>query len=220
VDVKRSSFLAVLAAVVAGAGVAQAAPTTFQIDRAHSEVGFNIRHIFNKVHGRFTDFDGTIVYDPSNLTASTVAVTIRDSSINTANERRDNHLRTQDFFWADKYPTIAFKSSKVTPGPDSSHFQVAGDLTIRGITKPVTLNVEVLGMAPVSLGPNFSSVQAGFVATTTVARKDWEIVWNKQMDQGGMMLGDDVDLVLNIAAQSAAPRPAGGAAAGASKAAH
>lgn len=213
---KRTSFLAVLA-VVAGAGVAQAVPTTLQVDRAHSDVGFNIRHIFNKVHGRFTDFEGTIVYDPANLAASTVAVTIRDSSINTANERRDSHLRTQDFFWADKFPTITFKSTKTIPGTDANHFQVAGDLTMRGITKPVTLNVEVLGMAPVSIGPNFSSVQAGFVATTTVDRKDWEILWNKQLDQGGMMLGDDVELVLNVAAQSVMPKPA--TAAGASKAA-
>jgi polyisoprenoid-binding protein YceI len=210
----------VLAAILAGAGAAQADPTTLQIDRAHSEVGFNIRHIFNKVHGRFTDFNGTIVYDPANLATSTVAVTIRDSSINTANERRDNHLRTGDFFWTEKYPTITFTSTKVIPGADASHFRVAGDLTIRGIAKPATLDVEFLGMGPVSFGGDHSSVQAGFIATTTVNRKEWGIVWNNQMDQGGAVLGDDVELVLNVAAQSALPKPAAGGATGSKAAAH
>jgi polyisoprenoid-binding protein YceI len=202
--VKRFTLLASLALLLT-AFAAQAAPTTFVIDRSHSEVGFNIRHFFNKVHGRFTDFDGTIVYDPQNLAASTVEVTIRDSSINTANDRRDGDLRGESFFWTEKYPLVTFKSTKVIPGADAKHFQVVGDLTMRGITKPVTLETEFLGMGTITMGQR-SGVQAGFVGTTTIDRRNWEILWNQQVDQGGvpgMMLSDDVELVLNVAAREA-----------------
>jgi polyisoprenoid-binding protein YceI len=203
--VKRfASTLAALAlAALPLARAASAEPVTLQIDRAHTEVGFDVRHFFNKVHGRFTDFDGTIVYDPKNLAASSVAVTIRDSSINTANDRRDNHLRTQDFFWVEKYPTITFKSTKVLPGKDDKHFQVQGDLTIRGVTKPVTLDAEFLGMAGTAIGGMDLGTQAGFTATLTIPdRKEYGLVWNKSLDQGGMMLGDDVAITLNVAAFS------------------
>lgn len=196
-----ASILAALTlATISFVRVAAADPISFQIDRAHSDVGFDVRHFFNKVHGKFTEYDGSIVYDPKNLTASTVSVTIRDSSINTNNERRDTHLRTQDFFWQEKYPTITFKSTKVIPGKDDKHFQVAGDLTIRDVTKPVTLDVEYFGMGPVSIGGHAMGTQAGFMATTTVNRKDYGIIWNKTLDDGGVMLGDDVDIVLSIAA--------------------
>ncbi len=188
------------AALLASAAIASAAPHTWTIDRAHSEVGFNVRHFFSKVHGRFEDYSGTITYDEANLPASAVDVTIQDSSINTENDRRDAHLRTQDFFWADKYPTITFKSTKVLPGKDKTHFDVQGNLTIRDVTKPVTLAVEYLGMGPVSLGGHDMGVQGGFTASTTIDRKDYGIVWNKSLDQGGVMLGDDVEIVLNVAA--------------------
>jgi polyisoprenoid-binding protein YceI len=190
-----------LVAMVAGGRPAAAEPMNLQIDRAHSEVGFDIRHFFNKVHGKFTDFDGTIVYDPKNLTASSVAVTIRDTSIFTANDRRDNHLRTEDFFWVEKYPTITFKSTKVIPGKDDKHFQVVGDLTIRGVTKQVTLDTEFLGMGSFGIGGHDMGTQAGFIGTTTIPdRKEYGLVWNKTLDQGGTMLSDDVQLTLNVAA--------------------
>lgn len=186
---------------------AAADPVTLQIDRAHSDVGFDVRHFFNKVHGKFTDYDGTIVYDPKNVTASTVTVTIRDSSINTNNDRRDNHLRTQDFFWVEKYPTITFKSTKVIPGKDDKHFQVMGDLTIRGVTKSVTLDTEFLGMAGAAIGGMDMGTQAGFLATVTIPdRKEYGLIWNKTLDQGGTMLGDDVAITLNVAAFSPAPK--------------
>jgi len=194
-----------LAALAAFAVAATAGPRTYQIDQAHSEVGFDIRHFFAKVHGRFDDYSGTIVFDPANLAASTVEVAIRDSSIDTAHEKRDKHLRSQDFFWVEKYPALTFKSTKVIPGPDSSHFQVAGVLTIRGITKPVTLDVEYLGMGRVAIGGNSLGTQAGFTATTTVNRKDWGIVWNRTLDQGGTLLGDEVAIVLKVAAGSPDP---------------
>ena len=99
--------------LVLTASFASAAPKTFTIDRSHSEVGFNVRHFFSKVHGRFENYTGTLVYDGDNLAASTVEVSIADSSINTQNERRDNHLRSEDFFWTEKHPSLTFKSTKV-----------------------------------------------------------------------------------------------------------
>ena len=208
---KRFFLSAALAtsALLAVALPASAEPRTFVLDKAHTEVGFEIRHFFTKVHGKFTDFSGAIAFDPKDLTASSVQVTIRDSSIFTANEKRDGHLRTSDFFWADKYPTITFASTKVVPGKDPSHFQVAGDLTMRGIAKPVTLEVEFIGMGPVAIGGNSMGLQAGFQATATINRKDWGIVLNKALDQGGMMLGDEVKLVLDVAAFSQDEAPGG-----------
>ena len=195
----RFAALSALALVLT-TGIASAAPKTFTIDRSHSEVGFNVRHFFSKVHGRFENYSGTIVYDEANLVASTVEVTIADTSINTQTERRDNHLRSEDFFWTEKYPTLTFKSTKVVPGKDKTHFNVLGDLTMRGVTKPVTLATEFLGSGEVSVGGSSMGTRAGFIATTTVNRKDYGINWNKVLDNGGAMLGEDVEIVLNIEA--------------------
>jgi polyisoprenoid-binding protein YceI len=193
--------MAVMLASLALASSAPAEPISMKIDRAHSEVGFDIRHFFNKVHGKFTDFDGTVSYDPKNLTTSSVQVTIRDTSIFTANDRRDNHLRTQDFFWVEKYPLITFNSTKIIPGKDDKHFQIVGDLTMRGLTKSVTIETEFLGMGPVAISGNDLGVQAGFIGTLTIPdRKEWGFMWNKTLDQGGTMLSDDVQLTLNVAA--------------------
>jgi len=201
----RFAPFAALAALALATGLATAEPTNFVVDRGHSEVGFNVRHIFNQVHGRFNDWDAAIAYDPKNVANSSVSATIRDSSIFTGNDRRDAHLRTNDFFWADKYPTITFKSTKVVPGKDDKHFAVEGNLTIRDVTKPVTLDTQFLGMGPVSISGRSVGTQAGFIAKTTINRKDYGIVWNRTLDQGGMMLDDDVELVLNIAAMTPPP---------------
>jgi polyisoprenoid-binding protein YceI len=202
----RFGFFAALALTLA-ASVAAAAPRTMTFDKAHSEVGFSIRHFFSKVNGRFERYDGTIVYDDQNLAASTVNVAIQDSSINTQNERRDNHLRSADFFEVDKYPDITFKSSKVVPGKDKSHFKVDGALTMHGVTKPVTLDVEFLGIAAIGMGGNSMGTRAGFAATTTISRKDFGIVWNKTLDNGSVMLGDDVTITLNVEAVEKQPQP-------------
>ena len=208
------SLAAALAVLVLGAvGIAAADPVKLQIDRDHSEVGFDVRHFFNKVHGRFNDFSGSISYDPKDVAASSVEVTIRDSSIFTSNGRRDGHLRTEDFFWVEKYPAITFKSTKVAPGKDDKHFQVTGDFTLRGVTKPVTIDVEFLGMSTPASGGMAFGTQAGFVGTLTIPdRKEYGLVWNRALDQGGVMLGDDVAITLNIAASAPAPGGPTGAA--------
>lgn len=200
-----------VAALLAVAGAAAAAPQKLDIDRSHSEVGFNIRHFFTKVHGSFSDFDGTIVYDPENLTASSVEVTIRDSSIFTGNARRDGHLRSDEFFWTEKYPHITFKSTKIIPGKDPKKFQVAGDLTIRDVTKPVVLDAELHGIGAFASGGRDMGVRAGFEARTTIDRKDYGIVWNRALDQGGAMLADDVEIVLSIEAVGKTEAAAAGA---------
>ena len=195
----RITLLAALVAI----GVATAASAEvkeFMIDRSHTEVGFSIRHYFTKVRGEFTDFSGVIRYDAENVANSTVEVTVKDTSIFTGNENRDKHLRTEDFFWVEKHPTITFKSTKVTPGADKSKFQVAGDLTIRGVTKPVVLDAEMLGMGAVTVSGRDMGTRVGFNGTTTINRKDFGINWNRTLDQGGVMLGDDVELVLEVEA--------------------
>lgn len=215
----RHTFQAALGvlALVAATSVASAEPKQFIIDRSHTEVGFSIRHFFSKVHGEFSDFSGTINFDEKNLANSTVEVTIQDTSIFTGNDRRDNHLRTEDFFWQEKYPTITFKSTKVTPGKEKNHYNVAGNLTIRDVTKPVVLESELLGMGPVAMAGRDMGTRAGFMGKTTINRKDYGIVWNKALDQGGAMLGDDVEITLEVeaftpsqqAANATPPKPAG-----------
>jgi polyisoprenoid-binding protein YceI len=175
--------------------VAQAAPTTWTIDPVHSQVGFSIRHFFSKVPGNFTKFSGTIVYDPDKPDASTTKVEIDATSINTENEKRDTHLKSEDFFYTEKFPTLTFVSNKVVSA-EKGKLTVQGDLTMRGVTKPVTLDVTFLGA-----GPTFQGEQrAGFEATAKVNRKDYNISWNRALDQGGTLLGDDVDIKIGIEA--------------------
>jgi len=201
---KRLAPLVMFAALGIGlvASVASADMKTYSIDKAHSEVGFKIKHLFNKTYGQFSDFDGTIQFDPKNVAASSVEVTIVDSTISTENARRDNDLRGESFFWVEKYPTMTFKSTKVIPSKNPTQFQVVGDLTLRGVTKPVTLDVEYNGMGPVAIQGRSMGTQAGFNAKTTINRKDFGIVWQRQLDAGGVMLGDEVDISLDVAAVS------------------
>ena len=167
-------------------------------------MGFSIRHFFSKVPGQFKDFSGTIVMDEKSPPASSVEVTIQAASISTDNERRDAHLRSPDFFDVDTFPTLTFKSTKVAPaGKDK--VKIAGDLTMRGVTKTVVLDVEFLGMGQVGIGGQSMGTKAGFDATTTVNRKDFGINWNKTLDQGGLMLGDDVAISLHVEANLKQP---------------
>lgn len=192
------SVLAAFALLVV-ASAAFAAPVTYTIDKPHTEVGFDVRHFFSKVHGRFNDFQGTIVFDeqdPAKISVDASAVT---ASVSTDNEKRDGHLKTADFFDAEKFPTLTFKSTKVTAA-GKNKYKVAGDLTLRGVTKPVVFDVDFLGAGSVGVGGQSWGTKAGFVATTTINRKDFGINWNKQLDNGGLMLADEVTLTLNIEA--------------------
>ena len=191
-NVLRPAFAALAMLVVASA--AFAAPAKYAIDKTHTEVGFDVRHFFTKVHGRFNDFQATILFDekdPSKISVDASAVT---ASISTDNEKRDGHLRSADFFDAEKYPALTFKSTKVTAN-GKNKYKIAGDLTMRGVTKPVVFDAEFLGAGATGMG-----TKAGFAATAVVNRKDFGINWNKALDNGGLMLGEEVTISLNIEA--------------------
>lgn len=195
------SAIAAATLVVLAIAPALAAPTVYKIDPVHSSVGFTVRHIVSRVPGRFTEFSGEITVDKESPEASKVTAEIDAKSMNTANPKRDDHLKSPDFLDVEKYPKVTFVSTSAkSTGKDKT--TVTGDLTLHGVTKPVTLDVTWLGF----MGP-----KAGFEARTTINRKDFGIVWNRALDQGGMMLGDEVDVVLLIEATDVAaipPRPA------------
>lgn len=197
---QRTTTLASLLAVLlvsASAGLASPARAaqTFKPDPAHSEVSFQVRHFLSKVRGKFDQFDATIVKDDQNPASSSVEFTIQVASIDTGVERRDDHLRSADFFDAEKYPTITFQSSAVEKVSDSE-YKVTGRLTIRGITKVVTLPVSYLG----EMTDAWGHTRAGFTTETTLDRQDFGVSWNKKLDSGGYMLGDDVDVSISFEA--------------------
>jgi polyisoprenoid-binding protein YceI len=169
------------------------APVTWRIDQSHSELSFRIRHLVSRVRGTFNDWSGTIVADPRNLAGGSVQVEIKTASIDTNNDRRDTHLRSGDFFDAEKHPTITFRSTRVqTRG---RRLTVTGDLTMNGITRPVVLT----GQAAEPTGAA-GKRRIGFEATTTINRKDFNVTWNRAAEGGGVVLGDEVEITLNIAA--------------------
>jgi polyisoprenoid-binding protein YceI len=176
------------------------AADVFTIDKVHSEVGFRVRHMVSKVSGRFVDFAGTISADAAKPETSSVELTIQATSIDTANAQRDQHLRSPDFFDVAKFPTIAFKSSKVTP-TSKDHYDVTGTLTMHGVSREITLPVAFLGLGKDPWGGE----RAGFSLTTTLNRKDYGIVWNQVLDSGGLLLGEDVAIEINVEAVKAKP---------------
>jgi len=195
-----SRVFAVVAAVLVAAGPALAADT-YVVDKSHSEALFKVRHLVSRVSGRFNDFGGTLTLDPARPEASSVEFTLKAASVDTDNEQRDQHLRSQDFFWAEQHPEISFKSTTIKPAGQDS-YEVTGELTMRGVTKTVTLPVEFLGFAKDPWG----NEKAGFALSTTLNRKDFGIEWNKTLDQGGYLLSDEVAIEINL--EAARPRPA------------
>lgn len=169
---------------------------TWDIDPVHSEVSFVVRHmVVSKVRGRFDGFEGTIVTAPDPL-ESTVEATIDARSINTNQEQRDAHIRSADFLDVDNHPQITFRSSVVHPA--GNHFLVDGDLTIRGVTKPVSLELEVNGFTPDPYG----GTRAGFTATTEINRQDFEVSYNGPIPgaDNAMVLSDKVTLNIEVEA--------------------
>jgi polyisoprenoid-binding protein YceI len=199
--VRRFPLLAALALAASPALAAD----TFVVDKGHSEASFQIRHFVSKVRGRFTDFAGNIHVDRANPEKSSVEYTIKTASIDTDSDRRDAHLRGADFFDAEKFPEITFKSSKVVP-KGSNQFDVTGTFTMHGVSKEITVPVAFLGFAKTSRGE-----KAGFEVNTTVNRKDFGITWNQAMDAGSFVLGDEVTVSINIEADNRPPAPAASA---------
>ncbi len=174
-------------------------------DLAHSSISFWVRHLMvSKVHGRFTTWTGTLEFDEANPAGSHLEVDIDVASIDTREEKRDGHLRSPDFFDAAKYPHITFKATGATPA-GSGRFRVNGDLTIRGITRPITLDVEYAGRVKDPWGGE----RAGFSARTTISRKDYGLTWNQLMEGGGFMVDDKVEISIEAEAVRSQPAAAG-----------
>jgi polyisoprenoid-binding protein YceI len=168
---------------------------TFTIDKAHSEAIFQVRHLITKVHGRFSNFEGRIDFDEERPENSAVSVTIDAASIDTNEPDRDKHLRSNDFFGAEAHPQITFKSARIT-GTGPNTFDVAGPLTIRGVSRNVTLPVTFLGVATDPWGKS----RAGFETEVTINRKDYGLNWNAALETGGFLVGDEVKISLSIQA--------------------
>jgi len=167
---------------------------TWSIDPVHSEVSFTVRHMMvSKVRGRFDKFEGTITTAPDPLQSS-VTATVDLGSVNTGNDTRDNHIRSEDFFHAEKHPTMTFHSTGVRQ--DGGEFLLDGDLTLRGVTRPVTFRLEVNGFGPDPYG----GTRAGFSATTEINRNEWNVSYNGPIPGAGtgMVLSDKVTINLEI----------------------
>ena len=169
---------------------------TWQIDPPHTNVEFTVRHMMiSNVKGQFQKTVGTITVNGNDAASAQIDATIDASSVDTRVERRDMHLKSPDFLDVAKYPTITFKSTKVeADGPNK--WKVTGDLTLHGVTKPVVLDVESSG-APVSMG---GKTHAGASATTKIKRSDFGLTWNKAMEAGGVMVGDEVAISIDVEA--------------------
>ena len=168
--------------------------TTWKIDPAHSSAHFVIRHMMiTNVRGGFNGVQGTVVYDPADLGSSSVDVTIDKNSLSTGDATRDTHVKSADFLDVEKYPTITFKSKKITK--DGDGLKVTGDLTIHGATKEVALNVE--GPTGEQKDP-YGNIRVGASATTKIKRSDFGLTWNAALETGGIMLGDDLKLELDV----------------------
>lgn len=197
-NIRKSVTLAAILAITAVGALpalaAEAAETvTYTIDAAHSEASFQVRHLLTKVRGQFAEFDGTIEMNPADPAASSVEFTVKVASIDTDVADRDQHLRSEDFFHVEKYPEITFESTKITKTGDNT-YAVTGDLTMRGVTKQITLPVTFLG----ELVDPWGNTKAGFETAITLNRKDFGISWNKALDQGGFILGDEVEVSIDL----------------------
>jgi polyisoprenoid-binding protein YceI len=184
-----------------------AAPTltTWSIDNAHSQVGFAVKHLMiSTVRGRFGAVSGTVEFPEGTYDDARADVTIDAASIDTREEKRDAHLRSADFFDVETFPTLTFKSRRVqavtaTAEAAGETFQLVGDLTIKGITREVVLDVEVEGFQKDPWGNR----KAGFSATTKVNRKDFGLTWNQALETGGLLVGDEIRISLDVQLQQA-----------------
>lgn len=181
------AVIATLLGATAAANAANAA--IWKVDPDHTAVGFSVSHLFTRVQGRFDRFEGTIEFDPANPEATIVRGTIDARSINTNNERRDRHLRSDDFFDVEKYPTLSFESTGVRKVA-GTRGELEGRLTIHGVTRAVVIDVAFLGQGTDPWG----NVRAGFTGILKINRKDFGLNWNEVLETGGVLVGDEVEI--------------------------
>jgi len=170
--------------------------STWNIDPSHSAIAFSVRHmVVSKTRGRFLKWSGQIRFDPDEPAASSVEVTIDPASLDTAEPQRDAHLRSADFFDVEKFPTASFRSTKVE-GLSGDRYRITGHLTIHGVTKTVVLDATYEGSGKDPWGGE----RAGFVASTSIDRRDFGLEWNKALETGGLLVGEKVELTLEVEA--------------------
>ena len=183
--------MTVVAVALLGSPAAWAA--TYKLDGHHTTVGFKIRHLFSKVQGTFNEFEGSFVYDPDAPETWTASATVQAASIDTGVESRDKHLRSKDFFHVEQFPTLEFVSTGVSDvTPTSANLN--GNLTIHGVTKPVTLAVVIHGVGADPWG----SVRSGFTATTTINRTDFGLTWNETLETGRLLVGEELQITIEV----------------------
>ena len=169
---------------------------TYTIDPSHTTIGFVARHaMVTKVRGAFNEFEGTAVLDGDNPAASTATLTIQASSIDTRNAQRDDHLRSNDFLAMDEFPQITFASTAARQ-VDSTTFELTGDLTVRGVTRSITVPFEFEGLAT----DPFGNSRVGFTGSVTINRKDYGVNWNAALEAGGVLVSDRVTLEFDVSA--------------------
>jgi len=187
--------VAALAVLIGAASIVYAQSTTLNIDPNHSEADFSIQHMeISRVHGQFSHITGTVVLDSKDMAKSSVDATIPINTVDTGVAMRDKDLRGKDFFNVAQFPTMTFKSTSVTP--DSDGYKVIGNLTMHGVTRPVTLQMDAPSN-PITLR---GQIHRGFQATTTLDRKDFGLNWNGLLPDGDAMIGDNVKITLDIEA--------------------
>jgi polyisoprenoid-binding protein YceI len=185
-------MLAVL--VISALAALPASAADWNVDKAHSNIGFKVSHlVISSVSGKFSDYAADIAFDPDKPEGATVDVTIEMASIDTENEDRDNHLRSPDFFNVEKYPTMTFTSKRITMNDDNT-FTMVGDLTIKDVTREVTLEGKLNGIVQDPWG----NTRAGFAVETTINRQDFNVAWDNKLQDGSLVVGNDVDIILDI----------------------
>lgn len=168
--------------------------TTYQIDPSHSSASFSVKHMMiAKVHGGFEKLSGKLVYDPASPAQTNIEVAIETASINTREAQRDTHLKSPDFFDIEKYPQITFKSRQFEKAGDD--YKVVGDLTIHGVTKQVTLDME---SPTAEIKDPWGNVKMAVSGSTKIKRKDFGLTWNAALEAGGVLVGDDVTITLDV----------------------
>ena len=197
-NVRTLARTVVLGALLLGpACAAQAAPSTWEIDRAHSSITFKIRHLLSRTNGEFGKFEGKIVVDADKRESVEATATIETASVNTDNTKRDDHLRSPDFFDAEQFPTMSLRSTGISAA--GSDYVLHTDLTIKGVTKSVDFALEFEGVVTDPWG----NTKAGFSAEAEVNRKDWGLEWNVALEAGGVLVGEKVKILLEIEALKA-----------------
>ena len=181
-----------LAGTMAMATPAMAEVHTYMVDPDHTTVGFSVRHMFTNLHGQFNNFSGTFQMDPDTGQVTAVKAVVETTSVDTDHEKRDNHLRSADFFNVEKYPAMTFTGKVFKPVDGGT--EITGDFTLLGVTKPLTLKAKFLGAG----ADPFGNTRAGLSASGRINRKDFGMEFNKVLDSGGLMIGDEVDINLEV----------------------